>query len=158
MAKPYERPDKQKKNKKGPTKGSGGQRRRGLRGKGATPKAEDRVYHAAHKRKLERKRRDQGRHERELPDMVVGRNPVVECLHAKVPAEALFVARGTGHDDRLSEANTRAYPGAVRRMTKLRAAARAAGRPEIADDYLADVRRRNARRPSLIKRMDAAGL
>ena len=49
-------------------------------------------------------------------------------------------------------------PGAVRRMTKLRAAARAAGRPEIADDYLADVRRRNARRPSLIKRMDAAGL
>ncbi|MBN9224271.1 MULTISPECIES: hypothetical protein [unclassified Microbacterium] len=41
---------------------------------------------------------------------------------------------------------------------KLRAAARAAGCPEIADDYLADVRRRNARRPSLIKRMDAAGL
>ena len=65
MAKPYERPDKQKKNKKGPTKGSGGQRRRGLRGKGATPKAEDRVYHAAHKRKLERQRRDSGRHERE---------------------------------------------------------------------------------------------
>ena len=106
MAKPYHRPDKQKKNKKTATKGSGGQRRRGLRGKGATPKAEDRVYHAAHKRKLERKRRDQGRHERELPDMVVGRNPVVECLHAKVPAEVLFVARGTGHDDRLSEAAT----------------------------------------------------
>ena len=38
--------------------------------------------------------------------MVVGRNPVVECLHAKVPAEALFVARGTWHDDRLSEAVT----------------------------------------------------
>ncbi len=55
MAKPYHRPDKQKKNKKTATKGSGGQRRRGLRGKGATPKAEDRVYHAAHKRKLERK-------------------------------------------------------------------------------------------------------
>ena len=65
MAKPYERPDKQKKNKKGPTKGSGGQRRRGLRGKGATPKAEDRVYHAAHKRKLEQQRRAQGRHDRE---------------------------------------------------------------------------------------------
>ena len=39
MAKPYERPDKQKKNKKGATKGSGGKRRRGLAGKGPTPKA-----------------------------------------------------------------------------------------------------------------------
>ena len=106
MAKPYERPDKQKKNKKGATKGSGGQRRRGLEGKGATPRAEDRVYHAAHKRKLERQRRDSGRHEREQADLVVGRNPVVECLHAKVPAEALYVALGTGHDDRLSEAVT----------------------------------------------------
>ncbi|MCP1388694.1 23S rRNA (guanosine(2251)-2'-O)-methyltransferase RlmB [Corynebacterium sp. TA-R-1] len=109
MAKPYERPDKQKKNKKGATKGSGGQRRRGLEGKGATPRAEDRVYHAAHKRKLERQRRDQGRHEREQADLVVGRNPVVECLHAKVPAEALYVALGTGHDDRLSEAVTLAH-------------------------------------------------
>lgn len=104
MAKPYQRPDKQKTHKKGATKGSGGQRRRGLRGKGATPKAEDRVYHAAHKRKQARDRRNQGRHERELADMVVGRNPVNECLHAKVPAEALYVAQGTGHDDRLSEA------------------------------------------------------
>lgn len=104
MAKPYQRPDKQKTHKKGATKGSGGQRRRGLRGKGATPKAEDRVYHAAHKRKQARDRRNQGRHEREVADMVVGRNPVIECLHAKVPAEALYVAQGTGHDDRLSEA------------------------------------------------------
>lgn len=104
MAKPYQRPDKQKKNKKGATKGSGGQIRRGLRGKGATPKAEDRVYHAAHKRKLERQRRDSGRHEKEQADLVVGRNPVIECLHAKVPAEALYVAQGTGNDDRLSEA------------------------------------------------------
>lgn len=104
MAKPYQRPDKQKTHKKGATKGSGGQRRRGLRGKGATPKAEDRVYHAAHKRKQARDRRNQGRHEREVADMVVGRNPVIECLHAKVLAEALYVAQGTGHDDRLSEA------------------------------------------------------
>ena len=104
MAKPYQRRDVQKKNKKGPTKGSGGQRRRGLKGKGATPKAEDRVYHAAHKRKLEQKRRAQGRHDREVADLVVGRNPVIECLKAKVPSEALFVAQGTGHDDRLSEA------------------------------------------------------
>ncbi|WJY68778.1 23S rRNA (guanosine(2251)-2'-O)-methyltransferase RlmB [Corynebacterium auris] len=106
MAKPYQRPDKQKTPKKGASKGSGGQRRRGLKGKGATPKAEDRVYHSAHKRKLERERRASGRHERESVDLVVGRNPVVECLHAKVPAEALYVAQGTGHDDRLSEAVT----------------------------------------------------
>ena len=43
-----------KTNKKGATKGSGGQRRKGLAGKGPTPKAEDRVYHAKHKAKLER--------------------------------------------------------------------------------------------------------
>ncbi|AIG64668.1 rRNA methyltransferase [Corynebacterium atypicum] len=95
--------------KKGPTKGSGGQRRRGLKGKGPTPKAEDRVYHAAYKRKLEKKRRDSGRHERAEVDLVVGRNPVIECLHAKVPAESLIVAQGTKADDRLSEAVTIAH-------------------------------------------------
>ena len=35
--------------KKGPPKGSGGKHRRSLQGKGPTPKAEDRVYHKAHK-------------------------------------------------------------------------------------------------------------
>ncbi|HZK31992.1 MAG TPA: 23S rRNA (guanosine(2251)-2'-O)-methyltransferase RlmB [Corynebacterium sp.] len=102
-------------NKKGSLKGSGGQRRRGLSGKGATPKAEDRVYHAAHKRKIERQRRDSGRHNREnTTELVVGRNPVLECLQAKVPALGLYVAQGTGHDNRLSEAvalaNTRTIP------------------------------------------------
>ncbi|RNE49862.1 23S rRNA (guanosine(2251)-2'-O)-methyltransferase RlmB [Corynebacterium alimapuense] len=94
-----------KTNKKGAVKGSGGQRRRGLEGKGPTPKAEDRTYHTAHKRKKESERRDRGRHVKEdTNEVVVGRNPVVECLHAKVPASALFVAEGTGSDDRLSEA------------------------------------------------------
>ena len=37
--------------RKGSTKGSGGQVRRGLKGKKATPKAEDRVYHAKYKAK-----------------------------------------------------------------------------------------------------------
>ncbi|AKE40760.1 SpoU rRNA methylase family protein [Corynebacterium kutscheri] len=99
-----QRPTIRKKSKKGATKGSGGARRRGLRGKGPTPKAEDRVYHAAHKRKLEKQRRDQGRHEKELPEMVVGRNPVIECLHARVPATAMYICEGTHNDDRLSEA------------------------------------------------------
>ena len=37
--------------KKGPTTGSGGNNKRRLEGKGPTPKAEDRPYHAAAKRK-----------------------------------------------------------------------------------------------------------
>ena len=81
------RPGIRKTNKKGAVKGSGGARRRGLRGKGPTPKAEDRVYHAAHSTEL-----------------VVGRNPVIECLHARVPATALYIAQGTRNDDRLTEA------------------------------------------------------
>ena len=96
-----------KSNKKGATKGSGGQRRRGLRGKGPTPKAEDRVYHKAHKRKVEKQRKASGRHDRRNlhgSELVVGRNPVVECLRAKVPATALYVAEGTDNDDRLTEA------------------------------------------------------
>ena len=36
--------------------------------------------------------------------MVVGRNPVVECLHAKVPATSLYIVQGTRNDARLSEA------------------------------------------------------
>ena len=93
-----------KTNKKGATKGSGGQRRKGLEGKGPTPKAEDRVYHAKHKAKLERERRNSGRHQKETAEMVVGRNPVIECLHAKVPATTLYIAAGTRNDKRLSEA------------------------------------------------------
>lgn len=94
-------------NKKGAQKGSGGEVRRGLRGKGPTPKAEDRTYHAAHKRKKESERRARGRHTKEeTNELVVGRNPVIECLKAKVPAIALFVAEGTGADDRLSQAAT----------------------------------------------------
>lgn len=93
--------------KKGSTAGSGGQRRKSLQGRGATPKAEDRVYHKAHKRAAENQRRAQGRHYRKddqpSNELVVGRNPVLECLRARVPAMALFVAEGTANDDRLSE-------------------------------------------------------
>lgn len=104
-----------RKTSKKPTASSGGHKR-GLRGKGPTPKAEDRVYHAAHKRAQEKRRRDQGRHEKkgDGTELVVGRNPVVECLHAKVPAAALIIAFGTDNDDRLQEAvriaNSRGIP------------------------------------------------
>ena len=45
--------------KKGPTVGSGGQRRKGLEGKGPTPKATDRPHHKAHKAARSSARRDQ---------------------------------------------------------------------------------------------------
>ena len=102
-----------KTNKKGATKGSGAVRRRGLAGKGPTPKAEDRVYHAKHKAKNKRERSNSGRHEA-TTELVVGRNPVVECLNAKVPASMLFVVAGTGSDERLTQAvqmaNSRGIP------------------------------------------------
>ena len=98
--------------KKGQVVGSGGQRRRGLEGRGATPRAEDRVYHPAHKRAKvaerkaegDRQRRTQAKKQSEGPELVVGRNPVIECLRAGVPATALYVALGTANDDRLTEA------------------------------------------------------
>ena len=40
--------------------------------------------------------------------MVLGRNPVVECLRAGVPATALWVAVGTDSDERLKESVQRA--------------------------------------------------
>lgn len=93
--------------KKGQVVGSGGQRRRGLEGRGATPKAVDRPYHPAHKRakaaakvaggRPPQRRKDDG------PEYVVGRNPVLECLRAGVPATALYVATNSDPDDRVAE-------------------------------------------------------
>ena len=40
----------------------------------------------------------------EAPETVVGRNPVVEALRAKVPATALYVALGVDADERVTEA------------------------------------------------------
>ena len=90
--------------KKGPTVGSGGQRRRGLEGKGATPAAKDRPHHPAGKRAAKAARSAQGRHKKtDDTEIVLGRNPVVECLRAGVPATALYVALGADNDERLTE-------------------------------------------------------
>jgi 23S rRNA (guanosine2251-2'-O)-methyltransferase len=100
--------------KKGMTVGSGGQRRRALQGKGPTPPAEMRPGHPAARRAAraatakakqggrgaDRRRPGDG----ETPETVLGRNPVVECLRAGVPATALHVALGTHADERVSEA------------------------------------------------------
>jgi 23S rRNA (guanosine2251-2'-O)-methyltransferase len=95
--------------KKGPTVGSGGVRRRGLEGKGATPAAKDRSHHPAAKRAAKAAKQQRSR-QRKTDDveLVLGRNPVVECLRAGVPATALYVALGADSDERLTESVTRA--------------------------------------------------
>jgi 23S rRNA (guanosine2251-2'-O)-methyltransferase len=92
--------------KKGPTVGSGGQRRRGLEGRGPTPPAHLRPNHPAAKRTQTQQRRPAKRTDE--TETVLGRNPVLECLRAGVPATALYVALGTEADERLTESVTRA--------------------------------------------------
>lgn len=99
--------------KKGMVVGSGGQRRRALQGKGPTPPAEMRKGHPAQRAANarakaaaakgvagQRRRGNDG----ESPETVLGRNPVVECLRAGVPATALYVAVGATVDERVTEA------------------------------------------------------
>ncbi|MDO5729525.1 MAG: 23S rRNA (guanosine(2251)-2'-O)-methyltransferase RlmB [Actinomycetaceae bacterium] len=92
------------KGKKGPTKGTGGHSRRALRGKGPTPKAEDRTYHVAYKRKLEREAAAQKRAQAEAHrkrtsikisdghELIVGRNAVFEAVNAGIGIERVFLA------------------------------------------------------------------
>jgi 23S rRNA (guanosine2251-2'-O)-methyltransferase len=90
------------------TAGSGGRIRRSLKGKGPTPKAEDRVYHKAHKAKIEQQKQGRSRVEHTRPkgagpDWVVGRNPVLEALQAERPERSAYVAEGAERDSRLQE-------------------------------------------------------
>ncbi len=97
---------------KGNTAGSGGRVRRGLQGRGPTPKAEDRPYHKAHKAK---RAAGEGSERRPAsgvprtgrpgtgPEWVVGRNPVLEAMQAGVPVRAAYIAEGSERDDRLRE-------------------------------------------------------
>ncbi|BBZ30582.1 putative tRNA/rRNA methyltransferase [Mycolicibacterium madagascariense] len=95
--------------KKGPQVGSGGVRRRGLEAKGATPPAHARPHHPAGKRAAAAARKDQGRHKKtDETEVVLGRNPVLECLRAGVPATALWVMLGAESDERLTESVQRA--------------------------------------------------
>ncbi len=41
---------------------------------------------------------------RDAPELLVGRNPVVEALRSRIPATALYVAAGVDMDDRITEA------------------------------------------------------
>jgi 23S rRNA (guanosine2251-2'-O)-methyltransferase len=93
-----------RKSKKGPQVGSGGQPRRALKGKGPTPPAEARPGHPAARRAAAAARRDKGRPAKDAAELLVGRNPVVEALRAKVPATAMYVALGLEADERITEA------------------------------------------------------
>ena len=97
--------------KKGPTVGSGGQRRRGLEGRGATPPAHMRPHHPAAKRQKAQERRPVKR--RDDAETVLGRNPVLECLRAGVPATALYVALGAQADERFTESVTLAADSGI---------------------------------------------
>jgi 23S rRNA (guanosine2251-2'-O)-methyltransferase len=102
--------------KKGPKVGSGGVRRGGLDGKGATPPAHMRPHHPAAKAaKRAAKSQHQRRQHKRTDDteLVLGRNPVLECLRADVPATALYVALGTEADERLTESVRRAADAGI---------------------------------------------
>ncbi|MDJ0336037.1 23S rRNA (guanosine(2251)-2'-O)-methyltransferase RlmB [Salinibacterium sp. G-O1] len=124
-----------RKGRKGPQVGSGGQGRQALEGKKPTPKAVDRPYHPAGKRKAANERfeaaggrkkqgqdaaapqRPQTRRSPKTSDeseMVTGRNSVLEALRAKIPVTTLYMAARIEFDDRVKEilqiATTRGIP------------------------------------------------
>lgn len=100
--------------KKGAKVGTGGHSRRRLEGKGPTPKAEDRTYHPAHKRKIQREAREaqeaaiaRARAKSSIKvapghELIAGRNPVAEAVRANVPIERVFVLDNV-KDDRVEE-------------------------------------------------------
>lgn len=117
MAKAGSRPGATAK-KKGPTKGSGGQGRRALAGKGPTPKAEDRVYHKAYKLKRAAQNREATGTARKFQahlggkrvsdELVTGRNAVLEALRGGIPAKHLYVMSRIDADERVRDIMTAA--------------------------------------------------
>lgn len=103
-------------NKKGAVVGSGGQRRKQLKGRGPTPKAEERVGHPAARRAArEARAADRGGRQgrggtprrgsgRGASEVVAGRNSVLEALRTHIPAATLYVASRLEPDDRVKEA------------------------------------------------------
>jgi 23S rRNA (guanosine2251-2'-O)-methyltransferase len=87
--------------KKGPTTGSGGQRRKGLQGRGPTPKATERTSHPAARRARRAAKTESN--QRPATDVVAGRNAVFEVLQAGAPVTAVFVAVGVEMDQRVRD-------------------------------------------------------
>ncbi|MGW2333187.1 23S rRNA (guanosine(2251)-2'-O)-methyltransferase RlmB [Streptomyces sp. NPDC001685] len=96
--------------KKGAQVGSGGQRRKGLEGRGPTPPAEMRKGHKKNRvanakaKQAVRRPVPRGRGGRSTSELVVGRNPVVEALREGVPASTLYVQQFIDNDERVREA------------------------------------------------------
>jgi 23S rRNA (guanosine2251-2'-O)-methyltransferase len=109
---------------KRPQVGTGGHGRKALEGKGPTPKAEDRSWHVAGKRKAAAERfaaaggkgkpgasgnrgsnpnRSAKSKAGDETENVTGRNSVLEALRAKIPATALYIAQRVEMDDRIKE-------------------------------------------------------
>ncbi|MFT3876871.1 MAG: 23S rRNA (guanosine(2251)-2'-O)-methyltransferase RlmB [Propioniciclava sp.] len=106
----------------GNTAGSGGRVRRGLEGKGPTPKAEDRPYHKAYRKRHpdaspisdgkprgrrhvpgEERVRDRSASKGPGAEWVIGRNPVLEALEAELPVRRAYLMEGAERDSRVSE-------------------------------------------------------
>jgi 23S rRNA (guanosine2251-2'-O)-methyltransferase len=72
-----------------------------------------RPNHPAAKRAVAQKKTHRGGKKTDEPDTVLGRNPVLECLRAGIPATALYVALGTEADERLTESVSRAADSGI---------------------------------------------
>ncbi|NYJ75891.1 23S rRNA (guanosine(2251)-2'-O)-methyltransferase RlmB [Allobranchiibius huperziae] len=100
--------------RKGASVGSGGQRRRGLEGKGPTPKATERPNHKAYSKSSSSggsggsssRGPSRGRSGSKKPssEIVAGRNSVLDALRAEIPATAMYVAGRIESDDRVRSA------------------------------------------------------
>lgn len=102
-----------------PKVGSGGKRKRGLAGKGPTPKAEDRVYHKAYARKKAKERAQAAEAERERArekarqrsrvragagnELVVGRNAVIEACNSGKRVVRAFIDANTPETGKMRE-------------------------------------------------------
>jgi 23S rRNA (guanosine2251-2'-O)-methyltransferase len=97
-----------RKSGKKPAAGSGGRVRRGLEGRGPTPKAKDRPHHKAHQQRAKQEKAQATRPRRRPAsgdsEWVAGRNSVVEALRAGIPVTGIYVAEGAQRDGRLREA------------------------------------------------------
>jgi 23S rRNA (guanosine2251-2'-O)-methyltransferase len=129
MAKPS-RPGAGNSKKKGALKGTGGNGRKALEGRGNTPKAEDRAWHVAGKRKAAQERyaaaggkgrpgqKPQSSNPNRVSnpnrrvsssatsndtETVTGRNSVLEALRTKIPATTMYIAQRVEMDDRVKE-------------------------------------------------------
>ncbi len=102
--------------KKGPVVGSGGVRRRGPGGQGrhaARAPSGPTTRPPSVRRRPPSSSAAQRARKTDETEMVLGRNPVVECLRAGVPATALYVALGAEADERMTEAVTRAADSGI---------------------------------------------